>query len=509
MSQLHFLGRQMIGAVAFSNKAPEEYERAEEIFLKSGDHLGRAAWNALKKVRAPNPVALAEQMSRLGHAGATADLVNAEILSLATRWTLDGIPVLPGPVYRQLCESYDQVAGEEKFQHIVDQLRLHRITLHDAADQAAAIAGNSVERPDAFTDSTGWNDNAEQYMEQRRILHASNKILSWPPVFATLAHNIAEIEPGILAALIAQSGVGKSLFVSQIVDHWAIVHKHNVLNCSTELPPRVMLWRRITKYSKDIRWEDLNRGTADKKKVEDALMRYRGAGLIRDYMCAGRTVDDIVKQALPINAHIFIDYFDMLDLSRSKMFGKHFDSNKTDAVGYALTTLKEYATSQNRVVWVVLQTGKEAAPKFVDGRITGEQTLRLENGMDSVRFKHRANLGISLNFKIVETPRMITAPLSKVEINDRPGTYSCIGEGIVVKDSFTGKEGLRFPLFRDGPRSAIYEFDSRRLSNAELPNRPPAQPAPVDRVETPEKSGGGVSRAVPERREDFWGPDGD
>lgn len=509
MSQLHFLGRQLIGAVAYAGRSPEEYERADEIFLKSKDHLGRAAWQALSKVRAANPVAIAEHMARLGQTGATPDLVNTEILSLATRWTLDGKPVLPDPVYRQLCESYDQVAGEEKFQHIVDQLRLHRITLHDAADQAAAIAGNSVERPDAFSDSTSWTANAEQYMEQRRTLYTENKILSWPPVFATLGHNIPEIEPGILAALIAQSGVGKSLFVSQIVDHWAIVHKHNILNCSTELPPRVMLWRRITKYSKDVRWDELNKGTADKKKVEDALMRYRGGGLIRDYMCAGRSVDDIVRQAIPINAHIFIDYFDMLDLSRSKMFGKHFDSNKTDAVGYALTTLKEYATSQNKVVWVVLQTGKEAAPRIVDGRISGEQSLRLENGMDSVRFKHRANLGISLNFKMVETPRRITAPLSKVEINDRPGTFSCIGEGIVVKDSFTGKEGLKFPLFRDGPRSAIYEFDPRRLSSVELSDRPAPQPQPVDRVEAPPESRSGVSRPVPERRQEFWGPNGD
>lgn len=509
MSQLHFLGRQLIGAVAFAGHAPEDYDRADEIFLKLGDELGSTAWNALKKVRAANPVALAEQMARMGQPAATLELVEREILSLATRWTMDGKPIAPASVYRQFCEAYDQSAGEEKFQHILNQLKLHRITLHDAADQAAAVAGNSIERPDAFADSTDWGANALQYMSERRELYESNKILSWPPIFSTLHHHIPEIEPGILAAVIAQSGVGKSLFVSQMVDHWAVIHKHNILNCSTELPPRVMLWRRISKYNKDVKWDDLNRGKADEKKIAEALARYKNGGLIRDYMCAGRTVDDIVRQALPINAHIFIDYFDMLDLSRSRMFGRHFDSNKTDAVGYALTTLKEYATSQNKVVWVVLQTGKEAAPKIVDGRIVGEQTLRLENGMDSVRFKHRTNLGISLNFKMVETGRKIVAPLSKVEIIDRPGTYSCLGEGIVVKDSFTGKEGLRFPLFRDGPRSVIYEIDPKRLSISELSDWSGVQPKRVDIVEKPKADWGGVARAVPERPEELWGQDGD
>ncbi len=509
MSQMHFLGRQLIGAVAYAGKTPEEYDRAEEIFTQIGDEFGRAAWNSLRKIRAANPVAIAEQMSRSGQPSATAGMVSDEVLSLATRWTPDGKPVSPDAVYRQLCEAYDQFTGEAKFQSIVDKLKLHKITLRDAIDEVSAITSGSIERPDAFADSTEWESNAMQYMQERRVLYEKNKILSWPPIYATLNHYIPEIEPGILASLIAQSGVGKSMFLSQIVDHWAIAHKHNILNCSTELPARVMLWRRITKWNKDVKWDDLNRGKADEEQVKKALSKYRGAGLIRDYSCAGRTVDEVIRQALPINAHVFIDYFDMLDLSRNRMFGRNYDSSKTDAVGYALTALKEYATSQNKVVWVVLQTGKEASPKIVDGKISGEQTLRLENGMDSVRFKHRSNLGLSLNFKMMETGRKIVAPASKTEIYDRPGTYSCLGEGIVVKDSFTGKEGLRFSLLRDGPRNVIYEVDPKRIEITELSNRPGVQPQGMDVVATPAKNGGGVARAVPERREEFWGPDGD
>ncbi|MEI7709777.1 MAG: DnaB-like helicase C-terminal domain-containing protein, partial [bacterium] len=297
---------------------------------------------------------------------------------------------------------------------IVQQLKLHKITIQEAATEVNSLAV-SIDRPDAFSDSKNWAEKAIEYLSARKKMYEENRMLTWPPMFKTLRERMPEIEPGILACVIAQSGVGKSMFISQMVDHWALAHKHNILNCSTELPAEILLWRRVSKFINEP-LDRIKRGLVDQKIILECLEKYKNGGEIRDYSCAGATVDQVIKNAHNIKGHIMIDYFDMLDLSRNRMFGKSFDSSKTDAVGYALTSLKEYATSEKKVVWVVLQTGKEAAPRMVDGKVMGEQKLKLENGMDSVRFRHRANLGIALNFPIVTHQDSVVAPASKRKI---------------------------------------------------------------------------------------------
>lgn len=482
MSQLQFLGRQFIAAVALAGSSPELFEKADGILDKVNDGLSLAAWKAYKQIRTANPVALAAAMSRSGATGMNAEKVNEEILSLATRWTPDHKPIDPWEVYHSLNAAHESISSEEKMEKIVQQLKLHKITLQEAASEVSALSV-SVDRPDAFSDSHTWADKAVQYLANRKTLYDSNRMLTWPLMFKTLRERMPEIEPGILACVIAQSGVGKSMFISQMVDHWALSHKHNILNCSTELPAEILLWRRVSKYLNQP-LDRIKRGLVDVNEILACLAKYKEGGEIRDYSCAGATVDQVIKNAHMIKGHIMIDYFDMLDLSRSRMFGKHFDSNKTDAVGYALTALKEYATSEGKVVWVVLQTGKEAAPKLIDGKIVGEQKLKLENGMDSVRFRHRANLGIALNFPVVTHHDVVVAPGSKKKIEERVGSFSCMGEGAIVKDSFSGQEGLKFPLFRDGPRSSIYEYSPATISLSSMSDRPSDRPETMADLES-------------------------
>lgn len=483
MSQLQFLGRQLVGAVALSGMAPEVFENAEAILDKSNDPMAVVAWRAYKSVRTANPLALAASMNRYGGSNITADVVNQEILSLATRWTPDGKPINPRDVYASLTIAYQQISNEEKVEKIAQQIKLHKITFQQAASEMNEMA-TTIDRPEAFSSSSSWGDKAMEFLQRRKSMYDENRMLTWPLMFKTLRERMPEIEPGILACVIAQSGVGKSMFISQMVDHWALNHKHNILNCSTELPEEILLWRRVSKFVNQP-LDRIKRGLVDQAAILDCLSKYKEGGEIVDYFCPGATIDQLINNAHKIKGHIMVDYFDMLDLSKSRMFGKHFDSNKTDAVGYALTALKEYATSEGKVVWVVLQTGKEAAPKLIDGKIVGEQKLKLENGMDSVRFRHRANLGIALNFPIVTHHDVVTAPASKKKIEERVGTFSCMGEGMIVKDSFSGQEGLKFPLFRDGPRSSIYEYSPTMVPISSMSDRPSGESRSVADVAAP------------------------
>ena len=483
MSQLQFLARQFVGAVALSGSNTALFDKAEDVLGKINDELSIAAWKVVRDNRTANPLAIASFLNLAGLNKVTAHVVNEEILSLATRWTSDGKPIDPQQVYASLCEAQSRISSEERMEKIVQQLKLHKITMQEAATEMNAMA-TSVDRPDAFSDSSGWTEKAMEYLSSRKKMYDENRMLTWPLMFKTLRERMPEIEPGILACVIAQSGVGKSMFISQMVDHWALAHKHNILNCSTELPAEILLWRRVSKHINEP-LDRIKRGLVDPKLILECLAKYREGGDIRDYSCAGATVDQVIKNAHSIKGHVMIDYFDMLDLSRSRMFGKHFDSSKTDAVGYALTSLKEYATSEKKVVWVVLQTGKEAAPRMIDGKVTGEQKLKLENGMDSVRFRHRANLGVALNFSIVTHHNVVTAPASKRKIEERVGSYSCMGEGNIVKDSFGGQEGLKFPLFRDGPRSTIYEYNPVMVDLNEVQDRPGNRSETVAKLESP------------------------
>lgn len=481
MSQLHFLARQLVGAAAHHNADPALFEKADGILEKTNDYLASTAWKAYKQVRTSNPVAIAAAMARLGANGVDGEVVSAEILSLATRWTEGNAPIDPWDVYQSLVTTHETIHSDEKVDKIMQQLKLHKITLAEAAAEISTLS-YSVTRPGAFSDSASWADKAMDYLSKRKTMYEQNRMLTWPLMFKTLRERMPEIEPGILACVIAQSGVGKSMFISQMVDHWSLSHKHNILNCSTELPEEILLFRRVSKFLNEP-LERIKRGMVDNALILECINKYKEGGNIRDYFCPGASVDEVVKNAHAINGHIMIDYFDMLDLSRNKMFGKHFDSNKTDAVGYALTSLKDYATSEGKVVWIVLQTGKEAAPKLVDGKVVGEQKLKLESGMDSVRFRHRANLGVALNFPIVTHFDVVTAPASKRKIEERPGSFSCMGEGVIVKDSFGGQEGLKFPLFRDGPRSSIYEYNQTMVPLPSVSDRPADQSRPVGAVE--------------------------
>ena len=95
MSQLHFLARQLVGAAAHHNADPALFEKADGILEKTNDYLASTAWKAYKQVRTSNPVAIAAAMARLGANGVDGEVVSAEILSLATRWTEGNAPIDP------------------------------------------------------------------------------------------------------------------------------------------------------------------------------------------------------------------------------------------------------------------------------------------------------------------------------------------------------------------------------------------------------------------------------
>lgn len=423
------------------------------------DKMSISAYNAIKRLRedrAPvTELAVAAAMSRNGFPPATAENVKSDMVRLATEYGKAD----PVEIYSQLRSIYREESSARLFEQTAKDIRYKKLSLREAVERVGSIPISNIDES-AVIDTDEMEEKAPALFEKRRALVSKKNLPTWPVMFPSLRRNLEFIEEGTITTILGKSGAGKSTIGMQFAEHLARVCGRNVLYDSTELPQFIMICRYVNKLT-GIPLAQLRRGYWD-EICSKAVGRYTSGGKVAFMEGGALSASTIISEARKRDADIIVDYFDMTDVSKSK-FGGGFNANQTDAIGWALTEYKEYAQRSGKNVFVLTQVGKDKQ---------NEETLRLADAMNSIKFAHRSNYGLTLNFPEmqVDLSRKIPAPPGQKElegklgrITDRAGSWGSLGYIYVDKDNFTGQVGLRFPVFRDGTRSRIYEVGISRI----------------------------------------------
>ncbi len=391
-------------------------------------------------------------MAGNGYKAATVELVK-ETMDLAEKY--GSVDLMAS--YTQMRKNSDNFKMADKAMQLAAELKMGTIDATEAQDILAAV-DISKNNENAISISDDWEDEGAMEAKARREMLAKGNQITLPKQLKSIREYIPFLEAGTITSLIAHSGVGKSIMTQNMVDHIALNCNENVLNGSTELTKFIMRCRRIAKIT-NIPFLDLRRGYWD-NQCSAAMASYRGHGQIIDFECGGASPRQIIAEAKRRKAHIVLDYFDMADLSKSKMAGMS-NTNQTDIIGYALTEFKEYAVAYNRIIWIVWQVGKEADTKQYSNKLADEQILTMSSAMNSIKARHRSNYGLIMNFPVAKEDRKVKVPWDFSEnpryINEVKGQFSVIGKMTIGKDSFGDASGKSAYIFRDGAKSLIRE----------------------------------------------------
>ncbi len=442
--------RQFVGSLIKQKEDPEKFENLDEIIKNAGDPFAQSMLNAYRKLKTDTSVvSIASTMASNGFKLATVPMVE-ETLSLADKY--GAVDLLS--VYGQMRRNSEGFKMADRMTEVLAELKMGTISAAEAQD---IIDGMEVSKPNegAISVSDDWEKEGETEAAARRAMLAKGNQITLSKNFPGLRKLIPFLEPGTITSLVAHSGVGKSLVSSDMVDHIALNCGENVLNASTELTRYIMRCRRIAKVT-GIPLKELRNGFWDARCVQ-AMAAYRGKGQITDFECGGVSPRTIIAEAKRRKAHIVLDYFDMADLSKSKMLGS-YNTNQTDAIGFALTEFKEYAVAYDRIIWIVWQVGKEADTKQYGNKAPEEQILTLSSAMNTIKVRHRSNYGLVMNFPLVKQTENLTVPWDdKRQVTQYKGQFAAVGRITVAKDSFGDGSGQDVWVFRDGARSLVRE----------------------------------------------------
>ena len=327
-----------------------------------------------------------------------------------------------------------------------------------------ALAYREMGRADVLT-SDDWFQAACAYADRQRQMIEDDTLLTFPPEMGPISYRYdAEnnrmpmyIETGTMLLFVGKTSTGKSIDVQQVGDWFARRHKHWVLDVTTELTKRHLLWRRLVRlsakrcvrlkdinFSEALNYEALQEGYKDQKLFKE-LLQMEG-GRIIDWEAGNMAIPDIitmarkyvhVEEGVPVYPDIILDYWDMLDFRKSmKLVG----SNDASAIGHGLMALKAYAQETGTIVAVVQQTDKAAHL---------QETVSAENTKDSINFIQRSNWAESINTKYAKDGCVIEHPISKQMIVVNPGEPMPVSTRTIDKDTFHGQVKKSFTAFRD------------------------------------------------------------
>ena len=132
---------------------------------------------------------------------------------------------------------------------------LRRVMAEEEADDLFKFVSETLARLGAGDDTAllSWEDSftlvneiIEDYERLAQIPESERKVLSWP--WNSWNKRIDPLEPGMLGVIAAPDGVGKTIIVESIAEHWA-KQKNKIVFVHYELNRKLMMLRRTSRHS--------------------------------------------------------------------------------------------------------------------------------------------------------------------------------------------------------------------------------------------------------------------
>lgn len=211
-----------------------------------------------------------------------------------------------------------------------------------------------------------------EYARLAAIPPAERKQLTWP--WSSWNRMIDVMEPGMLAAITAPDGLGKTIYGESIVEHWAR-NGHKTVFVHYELNRRLMMLRRLSRHasvtSREIKEWTLTPGQeADVRRVRPLLESWEGC--ITYLHTPDWTMERTVAELRKLRADgqcdaVVLDYLEKVSAStrQLKLFGTNFYQREADNV----EQLKNFSESTDTPVVMIAQmskAGKQTSFKDMD-----------------------------------------------------------------------------------------------------------------------------------------------
>jgi replicative DNA helicase len=200
-----------------------------------------------------------------------------------------------------------------------------------------------------------------EYARLASIPPAERQQLTWP--WSSWNRKIDVMEPGMLAAITAPDGQGKTIYAESIIEHWAR-HGHKTVFVHYELNRRLMMLRRLSRHasvtSREIKeWSLTSEQRADVQRVRPLLESWEGCitYLHTPDWTMERTVAELRKLRDEGRCDVVVlDYLEKVSVSirQLKMFGTNLYQREADNV----EQLKNFAESSKTPVVMIAQMNK-------------------------------------------------------------------------------------------------------------------------------------------------------
>lgn len=441
------LEQQTVGALAAyrDDQGHMLAERYPEVDGILEDRFAKSFWKAVTTLVKDNGqpietkvVPIASAMARDGYPTATPDMVK-DVIDLAYRHGAVDVDTN----IKVLTSAHNEAAATQELETIAKKLKLRQISVAEALEESQAI-GKYVGRDDSeFISTDDWQVKAPQMFSARRAAMKSGKVPTFPVKdLPSLYKIIPYVDLGTLTMIVAQTGVGKSMFARQIAHWWASNHGRSVLYCSTELTNFQQVCRDVAERTgKPI--DALLRGDVDDETLGRHLTPYKGGGRVIYWEASGKPLPWVLAEAKKYNADIIYDYADMAEMGGGK------NSTRADQFGNWLQELKTYTQHAKACAVVVQQMDKASS-------MSGKPSLLAAKG--SSNFAQRPNYGFLLEFEELAEPQRMKHPWEDRYVEQKQGEINVMGKLRIGKNSFGGGQGRYIDVFRYSEKACLREI---------------------------------------------------
>jgi replicative DNA helicase len=280
-------------------------------------------------------------MCELLHEGTQSDYIIVSRKIGRDNWPKLGANGIRGQAYlNQLIEQTPTSLGATRYAKIVSRLSMLRRLMGASGDIAKlAYSANGDRLDDVFTRARSlvdriapmasdeavllWLDSLDAFfgtqtdrqMEQVAIEEGkATARVDFP--FRAISQYINYVRPGMLVAVAAESGVGKTAFLETLAEYWASRQGLNVIFFHLELSHQVMLDRRMARQS-GISMKEIEDGAITDAMGEATRRMQRWPGGIHYVHCPGWTAQRITNQARMLKDKglcdvIIVDYLGLM-----------------------------------------------------------------------------------------------------------------------------------------------------------------------------------------------------
>lgn len=435
-----WMERRLVATLAYRPGEIADFHDLDDILA---DPLARHAWQAVKQVKAPNPVDIAHAMNVANDKEATPDNVRHGILDLASEDFETINPLFLHDTLMSLARVRNAAPLYEQFGKEVQVRKLSPLDAWvELGDKLHSIPGSEDEVETWNTDQLTPEWRLALAAQQAKLAKESH-LATWPDEF-TVLRNRVEFLVGRMIGLLMDTGAGKTIFASDILPHhWAANCGRNVDVFLTETSTEEINWRHeireVSRQNLDTEPPTLDQ--LEKGYVDDRILRITRpypCGRVNYIQAGGMRLEAVLARARRDRADI------VLDVAHDIRFPRTRAERQDEAIANGLVELAKYAKQFRANVVYTVQTDKV-------GRRESRSMRKLDASDVSggAVWENKADLFLIGSFPRITDPANLINPFTSHSINIRPPTYSPLGEFLVVKGR-KGGSGYSQLIWREG-----------------------------------------------------------